>query len=164
MVKMLEEEIKESDLIIRNYRTSDYPATLEILTELNKKYDIGFTEKKWKESSGLRQFKVNLKRITLVAELKSTGEIVSMGVIEAKKDSIGNYIGYMENFATKHEYIGKQVGKFLAERAIQVLESWGCESVRINLGYDVSEKLINVFGKLGFNPLLIVLEKKFNKQ
>ena len=42
--------IKESDIIIRNYRTSDYPATLEILTALNKKYDIGFTEKKWKES------------------------------------------------------------------------------------------------------------------
>ena len=164
MRKMSKKEIVESDLIIRNYRTSDYPATLEILTALNKKYDIGFTEKKWKESSGLRQFKVNLKRITLVAECKKTGEIVSMGVIEAKKDAIGNYIGYMDNFATREEYIGKHVGKFLAERAIQVLESWGCESVRINLGYDVSSKLINVFGQLGFNPLLVVLEKKFNKK
>jgi GNAT superfamily N-acetyltransferase len=161
---MSENEIKESDIIIRNYRTSDYSATLEILNQLNEKYDIGFTEKKWKESSGLRQFKVNLKRITLVGELKSTGEIVSMGVIEAKKDAIGNYIGYMDDFATKQAYIGKHVGKFIAERAIQVLESWGCESVRINLGYDVNSKLIDVFGRIGFKPLLIVLEKKFNKK
>jgi len=161
---MSESEIEEGKVIIRNYRTSDYQATLEILRELNKKFDIGFTERKWKKSSGLRQFKVNLKRITLVAELKSTGEIVSMGVIEAKKDAMGNYIGYMDDFATKEAYIGKQVGKFLAERAIQVLESWGCESVRINLEYDVKSKLIDVFGEIGFNPLLIVLEKKFNKE
>lgn len=161
---MSENKIKKSDIIIRNYRTSDYPATLEILNELNKIYDIGFTEKKWKESSGLRQFKVNLKRITLVVELKSTGEIVAMGVIEAKRDAIGNYIGYMDNFATKKAYIGKQVGKYLAERAIQVLESWGCESVRINLGYDVTSKLVDVFGEIGFKPLLTVLEKKFKKE
>ena len=41
---MSKNEIQEEDIIIRNYRTSDYEATLEILKELNENYDIGFTE------------------------------------------------------------------------------------------------------------------------
>ncbi|MHA1148517.1 MAG: GNAT family N-acetyltransferase [Promethearchaeota archaeon] len=155
------EHIEEEGIIIRNYRTSDYEGTLEILKQLDKSYDIGLNEEKWRQSSGLRQFKPNLKRITLIAEIKETGEVVGMGMLEAVKNTLGSYIGYLDNWATKKEYIGKQVGKILAERAIQILRSWGCESVRINVGYGIPEKLLNVFGKIGFQPKLIVLEKKF---
>ncbi|MFX0081117.1 MAG: GNAT family N-acetyltransferase [Candidatus Hodarchaeota archaeon] len=153
--------LKEEDIIIRNYRTSDYQSTLEILKELNKLYDIGFNEKQWRESSGLRQFKPNLKRITLIAELKSNGDVVSMGVIEAQKNTLGQYVGYLDNWATKRGFIGKGVGKLLADRAIQILQSWGCDSIRINLAYKTDKKLLDVFGKTGFHPILIVLEKRF---
>lgn len=156
-----------SEVIVRNYRTSDYEATLEILTHLQAKYDIGWSEEIWRKSSGLRQFKPNLKRITLIAEEKNSGEVVGMGIIEAKKDSIGRYIGYLENWATKPEYIGKHVGKVLAEKAIQILQSWGCYSIRINLGYDrpSAQKLVKIMDtNLGFKPLFIVLEKKFEKE
>ncbi|MFW9987518.1 MAG: GNAT family N-acetyltransferase [Candidatus Odinarchaeota archaeon] len=155
------EQIQEEDIIIRNYRTSDYEATLEILKDLNELFDIGFNEKQWRESSGLRQFKPNLKRITLIAELKSTGQVVSMGMIEGVKNTLGQYIGYLDNWATKKEFIGKGVGKLLADRAIQILESWGTDSIRINLAYTTDEKLINIFGKLGFQPIITVLEKRF---
>ena len=158
---MSEEIIEEDEIIIRNYRTSDYEATLEILRELSDKYNIGLKEDQWRESSGLRQFKPKLKRITLVAELKSTGKIVSMGVIEAVKNTLGQYIGYLDNWATKKEYIGRHVGKLLADKAIQILQSWGCESVRINLAYTSTEKLLDVFAKTGFKPIITVLEKKF---
>jgi hypothetical protein len=158
---MSNNEIKEEDIIIRNYRTSDYQATLEILHELNKNYDIGFNEKQWRESSGLRQFKPNLKRITLIAELKSTGQVVSMGMIEAVKNTLGRYLGYLDNWATKSEFIGKGVGKLLADRATQILESWGCDSIRINLPYKTTQKLLDVFGKAGFQPIITVLEKRF---
>ena len=94
---MSSEEIKEKDIIIRNYRTSDYQATLEILKDLNELLDIGFEEKQWRESSGLRQFKPNLKRITLIAELKLDGAVVSMGVIEAVKTTIGRYVGRLDS-------------------------------------------------------------------
>jgi len=154
----------EEDIIIRNYRTSDYDATLEILRELDTAYNIGLNEEQWRKSSGLRQFKPNLKRITLVAELKDSGEVVGMGMIEAVKNNLGQYVGYLDNWATKKTYIGKQVGKILADRAIQILKSWGCESIRINLGYEAPEKLINVFGKTGFHPILIVLEKRLDKE
>ncbi|MFX1325333.1 MAG: GNAT family N-acetyltransferase [Promethearchaeota archaeon] len=157
---MSEGRIKAEDIIIRNYRTSDYQATLEILIELNKLYDIGFNENQWRESSGLRQFKPNLKRITLIAELKS-GEVVSMGVIEAQKGALGQYIGYLENWATKQEFIGKGVGKLLADRAIQILQSWGCDSIRIHLPYRTDKKLLDVFSKAGFHPIITVLEKRF---
>jgi GNAT superfamily N-acetyltransferase len=110
----------------------------------------------------LRQFKPNLKRITLIAEHKSTGDVVGMGMIEAVKNTLGQYIGYLDNWATREEFIGKQVGKILAERAIQILRSWGCESIRINVGYGIPEKLLKVFGDTGFKPILIVLEKKFD--
>jgi len=73
---MASEMLKEEEIIIRNYRTSDYQATLEILKELQSKYNIGFVESKWRETSGLRQFKPNLKRITLIAELKTTSQVV----------------------------------------------------------------------------------------
>ena len=158
---MSNDELKEQDIIIRNYRTSDYQATLEILQELNEMFDIGFNEKQWRESSGLRQFKPNLKRITLIAELKSTGQVVSMGMIEAVKNTLGRYIGYLDHWATKKEFIGKGVGKILADRAIQILESWGTDSIRINLAYKTTKKLLDVFGKAGFQPIITVLEKRF---
>ncbi len=158
---MTDDEIKQDDIIIRNYRTSDYQATLEILKELNELFDIGFNETQWRESSGLRQFKPNLKRITLIAELKSTGQVVSMGMIEAVKNTLGRYIGYLDNWATKKEFIGKGVGKLLADKANQILESWGCDSIRINLAYKTDIKLLTVFGKAGFQPIITVLEKRF---
>ena len=161
VIKMSKKQIKEEDIIIRNYRTSDYQATLEILKNLNKIIDIGFDEKQWRESSGLRQFKPNLKRITLIAELKSTGDVVSMGMIEAVKNIIGRYIGRLDNWAVKKEFIGRGVGKLLANRSIQILESWGCDSIRINLAYEADKKLLEVFGKLGFQPIITVLEKRF---
>ena len=159
---MSDKRLTQDDIIIRNYRTSDYKATLEILQELQDQFDIGLDEQKWKESSGLRQFKPNLKRITLIAEIKSTGQVVSMGMLEAVKNNIGQYIGYLNNWATKKEFIGEGVGKLLADKAIQILQSWGCESVRINMAYEGEKKLINIFSKLGFNPIIIVLEKKFD--
>jgi hypothetical protein len=160
---MAKKDETEDDVIIRNYRTSDYQATLEILKELHKIYDIGLKEEQWRESSGLRQFKPNLKRITLIAELKSSSEVVAMGMIEAQKNPLGQYIGYLDNWATKKEYIGKKIGKVLADRAIQILLSWGCESIRIHLGYSVDQKLIDIFAQVGFKPILIVLEKKFSE-
>jgi len=159
-----EKFVDKHEIIIRNYRTSDYQATLEILRQLHNTYDIGLNEQKWKESSGLRQFKPNLKRITLIAEYKPNGEVVGMGILEAVKSSLGQYIGYLDNWATKKEYIGKRVGEILAKRAIYILKSWGCESVRINIGYNADKKLINVIGKVGFNPILIVLEKKITDE
>ena len=153
--------LNEEDIIIRNYRTSDYKATLKILKELQEKYNIGFVESKWRETSGLRQFKPNLKRITLIAELKTTGQVVSMGMLEAVKSNLGQYIGYLNNWATEKEFIGKGVGKILADRAIQILKSWGCEAVRINMAYVGDQKLIDIFGKVGFQPIITVLEKKF---
>ena len=45
---MSSEEIKEEDIIIRNYRTSDYQATLGILKDLNELLDIVFEEKQWR--------------------------------------------------------------------------------------------------------------------
>lgn len=154
----------ENDIIIRNYRTSDYEATLEILKQLHNEFDIGLKEAQWKKSSGLRQFKPNLKRITLIAEKKSTGEVVSMGMLEAVKNNLGQYIGYLDNWTTKKEYIGKGIGKILADRAIHILKSWGCTSVRINMAYNVSEKVIEVICKSqGFTPILIVLEKRFEE-
>ncbi len=156
-------EIDENKIIIRNYRISDYQATLEILKQLHEIYDIGLKEKQWRKSSGLRQFKPNLKRETLIAELKSTGEVICMGVIEALKNPLGQYTGYLKNWATKKEFIGKHVGKILANRAIQILRAWGCESIRINLGYGVPEKFVKLLGNTGFKPIIIVLEKRFDK-
>ncbi len=159
-----EKDVDRFEIIIRNYRTSDYQATLEILRQLQASYDIGLNEQRWKESSGLRQFKPNLKRITLIAEYKPNGEVVGMGMLEAVKNNLGQYIGYLDNWATKKEYIGKSVGEILAKRAIYILKSWGCESVRINIGYNADKKLIDVIGKVGFNPILIVLEKKITDE
>ena len=161
---MSDDLIKKEDIIIRNYRTSDYQATLKILLELQNKFNIGFVESKWRETSGLRQFKPNLKRITLIAELKSTGQVASMGMLEAVKNNLGQYIGYLNNWATKKEFIGKGVGQILADKAIQILKSWGCDAVRINMAYGGDkklQKLIDVFGKVGFKPIITVLEKKF---
>ena len=82
-----------------------------------------------------------------------------MGVIESLKNVYGESTGYLNNWAIRKENIGQHVGKMLADNAIEILKSWGCKSIRINLGYGVPEKLINVFGHAGFKPIMIVLEK-----
>jgi len=157
-------DLEKNEIIIRNYRTSDYESTLEMLKQLQDIYDIGLNEEKWRESSGLRQFKPNLKRITLIAEYKPTGEVIGMGNLEASKNTLGQFVGYLDNWATKKEYIGKRVGEILAKRAIQILKSWGCEAIRINIGYHADKKLIDVIGKVGFKPILITLEKRLTEE
>ncbi|MFX0077112.1 MAG: GNAT family N-acetyltransferase [Candidatus Hermodarchaeota archaeon] len=157
----INKELMENEINIRNYVTSDYQSTLEILKQLHDKYDIGLKEEHWRPISGLRQFKPNLKRITLIAELKSTKEVIGMGMLKAFKNTLGQYIGYLENWAITKEFIGKNVGRFLADRAIKILRSWGCESIRINLAHGAPEKLLKVFGKAGFAPIITVLEKRF---
>jgi ribosomal protein S18 acetylase RimI-like enzyme len=150
--------MEDNKFIIRNYRKSDYGYTLAILNELEERYKIGISEENWKESSGLRVFKPNLKRITLVAEID--GMVVSMGMIEAKKDSFGHYIGELNNWATKKEYIGKGIGKILADKAIKVLKSWGVDKVQIYMSYTADKKLIDTICKGGgFEPRIIILEK-----
>jgi len=156
-------EFCEEEIIVRNYQVSDYPAILEILRELNVVYNNSLKVEQWSKNSGLRQFKPNLKRVTLVAEKKSTGEILCIGVIEATRNTLGQYIGYLKNWATRFDYIGKKLGRILAEKAIDILRSWGCQSIRIGLGYNVSKKLINVFKNEGFIPIMIILEKKINR-
>ena len=69
------EEFEEDQIIIRNYRKSDYQDTVEILKQLHDIYDIGLKEEQWSPTSGLRQFKPNLKRETLIVELKLTKEV-----------------------------------------------------------------------------------------
>ena len=87
-----------------------------------------------------------------------------MGVIEVSKNTLGQYIGYLNNWATKKEFIGKTIGKTLADKAIQILRLQGCELIRINLGYEIPEKLLKVFGRTGFKPILIVLEKRLDNE
>ena len=157
-------EFNKDQIIIRNYRSTDYQATLEILTQLHNLYDIGLKKTQWRQASGLRLFKPNLKRITLIAELNSTKKVIGMGMIEASKNNLGQYVGYLENWAIKKEFIGKNIGKILADRAVQILRSWGCELIRINLGYKASEKLLNVFGRSGFTPIITVLEKRYEEK
>ncbi|MFX0036594.1 MAG: GNAT family N-acetyltransferase, partial [Candidatus Hermodarchaeota archaeon] len=77
------------------------------------------------------------------------------------KNTLGQYIGYLDNWATKKEFIGKGVGKLLADKAIQILESWGTDSIRINLAYTTDKKLLDLFAKAGFQPIITVLEKRF---
>ena len=54
---MSNKEFNEDEIIIRNYRTSDHHATLEILKQLHDIHDIGLKKKQWRQSSCLRQFK-----------------------------------------------------------------------------------------------------------
>ncbi|MFX0164418.1 MAG: GNAT family N-acetyltransferase [Candidatus Hodarchaeota archaeon] len=157
-------KFNKSQIIIRNYKTTDYQATLEILIQLSDIYNIGLNKTQWRPSSGLRLFKPNLKRITLIAELKSTNEVIGMGMIEASKNTLGQYIGYLENWAIKKEFIGNNIGKILADKATQILRSWGCELIRINLGYKTPEKLLKVFGSTGFRPIMVVLEKRYEEK
>lgn len=161
---MPNKEFNKNQIIIRNYKTTDYQATLEILIQLHDIYNIGLKETQWRPASGLRLFKPNLKRITLIAELKSTNEVLGMGMLEASKNTLGQYIGYLENWAIKKEFIGNNIGKILADKAIQILRSWGCELIRINLGYRTPEKLLKVFGRSGFTPIMVVLEKRYEEK
>ena len=83
-------------------------------------------------------------------------------MLEASKISSGQLIGFLDTIFARKEYIGKRVGKIIVEKGIKTLNSWGCDSIRINVRYGGPEKLLNLFKLRGFSPKFIVLEKNSN--
>ncbi len=144
-------------VIIRNYRKSDYAATIHIFKELATIYKFNFEEDKWKEDSGLRLFSPGYKRLTLIAEI--AGEVVGMGFVEIKKEPTGELIGYLSNWGVLQKYHRKGIGEELLNRAVAILESFNVDVIRLNFSYDVSKKLLERVSEAGFKPVAVACEK-----
>ena len=145
------------EITIRNYRKSDYAATIRIFKELSTIYKFNFEEDKWKEDSGLRLFSPGYKRITLIAEL--AGEVVGMGFVEIKKEPTGELIGYLSNWGVLQKFHRKGIGQQLLNKAVAILESYNVDVIRLNFSYDVSKKLLERVAREGFKPVVIACEK-----
>ncbi len=145
------------EVIIRNYRKSDYAATIHIFKELATLYKFQFEEEKWKEDSGLRLFSPGYKRLTLIAEL--AGEVVGMGFVEIKDEPTGEVIGYMSNWGVLQKFHRRGIGEQLLKKAVTILESFNVDVIRLNFSYDVSKKLLDRVSQEGFKPVAIACEK-----
>lgn len=149
------------EIIIRNYRKSDFDATTRLMRELSEIYSFGFDEEKWKESSGLRLFSPGSARMTLIAEL--SGAVVGMGFLEVKTDPTGAKVGFLQNWGVAKEHHHKGVGRKLLDRAIVILEKMGVQAIRINFGYGINTKVLYHVQSQGFKPYAITVEKVLNK-
>ncbi|MHA1266222.1 MAG: GNAT family N-acetyltransferase [Candidatus Helarchaeota archaeon] len=145
----------------RNYREDDYEATTELMRELSSAYKVKFDEEKWKKASRLRYFSPDSRGQTLIAENEETGEVIGMGFINAKLESTGLYIGYLNDFIVKKEYKGLGIGRDMAIRAIEILESWKVNRIRINILMAVKDYMLAIVEKFGFRPKFIVAEKEY---
>ncbi|NMC07521.1 MAG: hypothetical protein GYA24_20070, partial [Candidatus Lokiarchaeota archaeon] len=56
-------------VLVRNYRKSDYEATLALMAEISETFSFYFDKSKWTESAGLRLFQPGYSRTTIVAEV-----------------------------------------------------------------------------------------------
>ncbi len=144
-------------VMIRNYRKSDYGATIQIFKELATIYKFNFEEDKWKEDSGLRLFSPGYKRLTLVAEI--TGAVVGMGFVEIKMEPTGEMIGYLSNWGVLKKYHHLGIGEQLLNKAVAILESFNIDVIRLNFSYDVGKKLLDRVSEEGFKPVVIACEK-----
>jgi GNAT superfamily N-acetyltransferase len=142
----------------RNYKEDDYETTTELMRQLSKAYQVEFDEVKWKKASRLRYFSPDSRGQTMIAE-NETGEIIGMGFISAKLESTGLYVGYLNDFIIRKDYSGRGVGGDMALKAIEILESWKVNRIRINILMAVKDYMLAIVEKFGFSPNYIVAEK-----
>jgi GNAT superfamily N-acetyltransferase len=142
----------------RNYKEDDYEVTTELMRQLSKAYQVEFDEAKWKKASRLRYFSPDSRGQTMIAE-NETGEIIGMGFISAKLESTGLYVGYLNDFIIRKDYSGRGVGGDMALKAIEILESWKVNRIRINILMAVKDYMLAIVEKFGFSPNYIVAEK-----
>ncbi len=144
----------------RNYREDDYEATTELMRQLSEgAYKQAFDEEKWKKASRLRYFSPDSRGQTIIAEDEEIGEIIGMGFISAKLESTGLYVGYLNDFVIRKDYMGRGVGRDMAFKAIEILESWNVNRIRINILMAVKDYMLGLVEKFGFSPNYIVAEK-----
>lgn len=153
---MLEKEF-DMTIIFRTYREEDYEATTDLMRQLSEVYKVEFDEQKWKQASRLRYFSPDSRGQTIIAE--ENKQIVGMGFISAKLESTGLYVGYLTDFVVRKDYMRHRVGIDMAMKAIEILESWKVNRIRINILMEVKDYMLNLIGKIGFKPTYIVAEK-----
>jgi GNAT superfamily N-acetyltransferase len=144
-------------VIYRTYREEDYEATTELMRQISEVYKGKFDEKKWKQASRLRYFSPDSRGQTIIAE--ENKQVVGMGFISAKLESTGLYIGYLNDFIVRKDYMGRGFGIDMAMKAIEILESWKVNRIRINILMEVKDYMLNLIEKIGFKPTYIVAEK-----
>lgn len=144
-------------VIFRTYREEDYEATTELMRQLSVVYKSKFDEMKWKQASRLRYFSPDSRGQTIIAE--ENKQIIGMGFISAKLESTGLYVGYLNDFIVRKDYIHRGVGIDMAMKAIEILESWKVNRIRINILMEVKDYMLNLVEKIGFKPTYIVAEK-----
>ncbi|MEX2681281.1 MAG: GNAT family N-acetyltransferase [Candidatus Sigynarchaeota archaeon] len=149
-----------SKVLVRNYRKSDYEATIELMEEISETFSFYFDKKKWNESAGLRLFQPGYSRTTLIAEID--GKVVGMGFIELHTNTPdGISIGYLSNWGVKKEFRGAGVGRALAEKAIAMLTAMHADLIRIKIAMKPDPaKMLSIVKAIGFEPSYITVEKK----
>ena len=144
----------------RNYKEDDYEATTKLMRQLSEEaYKVKFDEVKWKKASRLRYFSPDSRGQTIIAEDQETKEIIGMGFISAKLESTGLYVGYLNDFIIQKDYKGQGAGRDMAFKAIEILESWKVNRIRINILMAVKDYMLGLVEKFGFSPNYIVAEK-----
>ncbi|MEM3466323.1 MAG: GNAT family N-acetyltransferase [Candidatus Jordarchaeales archaeon] len=147
---------------IRNYQPSDSDDTMLLMRTLANEVGLSFNPEKWRESDYLRVFSPGLRRQTLVAEDEETRRVVGMGMVEARLEPTGHFVGYLTNWVVDKKYRDKGVGKMLAEAAIEILSKLKVDAIRVDVGMNFVDKLSERLKKLGFTPVYVVFEKKIN--
>ena len=145
-------------IIFRNYEEKDYNTTTELMRQLSEAYQVKFDEKKWKMASRLRYFSPDSRGQTIIAETED-GEVIGMGFISAKLESTGLYVGYLNDFIIRKDYLHQGIGRDMAFKAIDILESWKVNRIRINILMAVKDYMLSLVEKFGFRPTYIVAEK-----
>jgi ribosomal protein S18 acetylase RimI-like enzyme len=149
-----------SKVLVRNYRKSDYEATISLMEEISETFSFYFDKDKWTESAGLRLFQPGFSRTTIVAELD--GKVVGMGFIELVTNTPdGISIGYLSNWGVRKGFRGSGVGKALAEKAIAMLTAMHADLIRIKIAMRPDPtKVLEIVKTIGFEPSYITVEKK----
>ncbi len=149
-----------SKVLVRNYRKSDYEATISLMEDISETFSFYFDKDKWNESAGLRLFQPGFSRTTLVAELD--GQVVGMGFIELVTNTPDGFsVGYLSNWGVKKGFRGSGVGRALAEKAIAMLTAMHADLIRIKIAMKPDPaKMLSIVKAVGFEPSYITVEKK----
>ena len=142
-----------SDIVIREYRDSDYPVCRELWAELVRYHQVLYqTLFSGSDDPGRgfdKYLKNPIRRGTWVAELY--GNVVGMGGLYVESEAHGE----VEPMIVSEKYRGKGIGGALMKQIVTEAEKTGTRFLSITPGAR-NEKSLSAFARMGFKNVWTV--------
>jgi len=142
---------------VRDYKATDFEATINLMKMLSNLIGTPFNEENWKHIAKQRAF--NPQYRTLIAEVE--GNIAGMCFADIHRDESGLIHGLIRNVVVDPQFRGKGAASELIRTAIDIFRELEVHNIRVQVLEQMKDafSIIHLFEKFNFKRNAIVMEK-----